>query len=535
MVGLRGSPMVWFVWAAVLFGIGVRGGLVVRNASFWIDESMLALNVVHRPPAGLLEPLDLNQGAPVGYLLLCKGAQQLFGPHEWALRGVSLFAGLAALALFASFAFRALEPSVARTAVALFAVSPYLVGYSAEFKQYELDAAVCCALLMLGRSLLAGGTQRAAVGLALGGATAVWFSHPAALVLAGVGCSVLLEAALRNDRAALFTRVGIVAVWLLGFAACWCLFTRKLGMNAYLLDYWSGKFLPWPPRSIGDVTWVPHHLLELFDKPGGFTSAVFGGAGLAACAAGVAVVRLARTDKPLLVMLLVPIAAALAASAFHKYPFAGRLMLFAVPLLIPLVAVGLMTLCESLAPVHRRLPVLIVTLAFLPPTYECWNLRKQPLHAEDVREAVDHLAAHCGVDEPIYVHYGAVPGLAYYGPKAGLNPLGVTFSTAVRHGPASQFAEELEKYRGLPKVWIVLSHRQVVEEATIRATLDGWGVKRSEFRGADAVVWSYDLSRGDTNIPPTAAESPRRAGESRLPCAAVPASLDSLGPIRKPR
>jgi len=514
MAALRGSPIVWAVWAAVLLGVGIRGGLVVGNASFWIDESMLALNLVHRSPAQLLEPLDLNQGAPVGYLLVCKASAQAFGPHEWSLRLVSLIAGVAALGLFASFAFGALERAAARTATALFGLSPYLVGYSAEFKQYELDAAICCGLLALGRPLFFGvGTRRQALGLALAGAAAVWFSHPAAFVLAGVGCAILAEAALRKDRLALTARCGIIAVWLLGFAACWCLFTRKLGMNAYLLDYWAGKFLPLPPRSVGDVTWILHHLLELFDKPGGFTSASFGGGGLAACAAGIAVVRLGGSNKPLLIALTVPVLAALVASAFRKYPFAGRLMLYAVPLLIPLVAVGLTTLCERLVGVHRRLPLLILGLAFLPPAYECRNLVKQPLHAEDIREVVEHLAEHRGDGEAVYVHYGAVPGIAYYAPKFGLKPAGIKFGAAVRGGPDGQFAAELAEYRAAGTVWVVLSHRQAVEEAAIWAYLDTVGTNADEFRRADAVVRRYALRPGGANIPPAVADSRRPSDE----------------------
>jgi len=514
MAGRLKSPIVWGVWAAVVFGAVARVGFVARDASFWIDESMLALNVVHRSPSALLQPLDLNQGAPVGYLLLCKASIQVFGPHEWVLRGVSLVVGLAALALFASFAFKSLEANVARMATALFAVSPYLVGYSAEFKQYELDAALCCALLAISRPLLAGvGTRREAVCLAVGGAVAVWFSHPAAFVLAGIGCGILGEAILRKDRSAMFTRLGIGTVWLIGFAACWYLFTRRLGMNAYLNDYWAGTFLPLPPRSIGDATWIPHHLLQLFDNPGGFTSPVFGGGGLAACAAGIGIVRLARNDKPLLTALIVPILAALIASAFRKYPFAGRLMLFAVPLLIPLVAVGLMTLCESLAAVQRRLPILVLALVFLPPIHECWTLVKKPLHAENTREIVAHLAANRREGEPVHVHYGAIPGVAYYGPKLGLQADGVTFSRAIRGGPAAVQAEELSAYRGQPMVWVVLSHRQAVEEAAIWAHLDAFGHLRSEFRGQDSVVRSYDLCRGGANMPPVRAESLGRAGE----------------------
>src|SRR5687767_15949181 len=101
---------------------------------------MLALNVVHRTPAELLRPLDLNQGAPVGFLLASKLIVSWFGGGEYALRAIPLAAALAGMGLFALLAYRALPLTAARYAAALFALSPYLAGYAAEFKQYGLDA-----------------------------------------------------------------------------------------------------------------------------------------------------------------------------------------------------------------------------------------------------------------------------------------------------------------------------------------------------------------------------------------------------------
>src|SRR5262245_19193615 len=68
---LTGTGM---VVALVLLGIGLRGVALRSDRNLWIDESMLALNLIERSPARLLEPLDWNQGAPVGFLLLVKAA-----------------------------------------------------------------------------------------------------------------------------------------------------------------------------------------------------------------------------------------------------------------------------------------------------------------------------------------------------------------------------------------------------------------------------------------------------------------------------
>src|SRR4051812_23188202 len=130
------------VAALVVLGIGLRLVPLLAGRDLWIDEAMLALNVVTRSPAALLGPLDWNQGAPVGFLLLMKTAVSAFGPGEQALRLVPFAGSVFGLLGFAWLAGRLLPRPAAVLAVGLFAASPALVSYAAECKQYATDAAV---------------------------------------------------------------------------------------------------------------------------------------------------------------------------------------------------------------------------------------------------------------------------------------------------------------------------------------------------------------------------------------------------------
>ena len=69
---------------AVFVLVLMAGGLLrllalLADRCLWIDEAMLALNLVGRSPRQLLDPLDWNQGAPVGFLLAVKGVISAFG------------------------------------------------------------------------------------------------------------------------------------------------------------------------------------------------------------------------------------------------------------------------------------------------------------------------------------------------------------------------------------------------------------------------------------------------------------------------
>ncbi len=104
----------------------------------------------------------------------------------------------------------------------LFAISPALIYYSAEVKQYSSDVAIALLLYCLtiegsksewkaGRTALA----------ALAGAIAIWMSHSSIFVLAGIGATISIALVLRKDWARL-ARVFVVGLcWMASLAVCY--------------------------------------------------------------------------------------------------------------------------------------------------------------------------------------------------------------------------------------------------------------------------------------------------------------------------
>src|SRR5215475_14295682 len=78
--------MAWLPWLALFLGVGLRVREYLADRSLWIDELMLALGVNHRAVTDLLRPLDFNQAAPAGFLVLVKSSTALFGNSELGLR-----------------------------------------------------------------------------------------------------------------------------------------------------------------------------------------------------------------------------------------------------------------------------------------------------------------------------------------------------------------------------------------------------------------------------------------------------------------
>ncbi len=119
-----------------LIGVGVVLRLFhyLANRSLWVDEAMLANNIVSRSFWQFLEPLDCNQYASFGFLVVEKLNVLLFGNTEYALRAFPLLAGILSLFLFYKVAKHFISPSAIPIALGLFVVSDRLVYYSSEVK-----------------------------------------------------------------------------------------------------------------------------------------------------------------------------------------------------------------------------------------------------------------------------------------------------------------------------------------------------------------------------------------------------------------
>lgn len=489
----------WTLGAIVALGAFLRVDQYIENRSLWVDEIFLATNIEQRDFAGLMKPLDYDQGSPIGFLWAERLMFQSLGRSEYALRLIPLLVSLAALPLFAWLARRGLRPGATPLALFLFAISPGLIQYSAEVKQYSTD--VLWALLLLamawadyGRPLAAG----RALALGLAGALAVWFSHAAVFVLGGIGLVLGFDRLARRD----WKSVGLLALpallWLASFVTVFMLAFSELTENEFLLDYWQDGFMPLPPRSIKDIQWFMNAPLGLLSIPGGFALT-----GAAAAALLIGLYSLFASGRRGLAWLgLAPLLLALLASGLHKYPFAGRLMLFALPVFLLWMAEGV----AYLAALPSRVPagVLLLFLLFHPVIFTFGNVINPRPHTE-IRPVVEHLNKHWQPGDTLYLYYHTVPMFEYYMDRERFRK-GDYIEGVRSREDWRRYAEDLDRLRGRPRVWVMLSHiwrrSGVDEEKFFTYHLDTLGRQLDAFREANASVYLYDLSSHDTKITP---------------------------------
>lgn len=482
------------VVALVVLGIGLRGVALAGDRNLWIDESMLALNLVERSAARLLDPLDWNQGAPVGFLLLTKAVITQVGASAVGLRLVPFVGSALGLVGFAWLAGRSLPRPAAVLAVGLFSASPFLISYAAECKQYATDAALTIGLFAAAVGLLHGGSgfRRWAV-LAVAGAAAVWFSHPAAFVLGGIGTALLADAAVKKDRTRFLAACGTVGFWLVSFAACYLLSLKQLGGNQYLLTYWDGHFLPLPPKSPGDVAWLCDHFFAPFAYPGGLGGTEIRAGGIAAALFVVGVWGMVKDRWPVAVAVMLPGAFALLASGLHKYPFAGRLLLFLVPLMVLGVARGAWMVGSALGRAQPVAAVALLAVLVAAPCLETYQELRKPMRYEQLEPLLSELRGEWQPGDRMYVYYGAVPAFTFYTREAPFPADAVVIGSEARKD-RTEHRTQLAAFKGARRVWLVFSHRHRHEESDITAYAEGLGRCQKVLTGPGTAAYLFDFT-----------------------------------------
>ena len=354
---------------STLFWIGalLRVWVHLSNRPYWMDEGSLLFNLTEKPIFDFSGPLNSDQLAPPGFLVVGRLAVSLFGDSTFSTRLFPLFCGIVALWLFRGLAERLLSRPGAILAMVLAALSDDWIYYSSELKPYSCDLAVGLALTLLCVKELREG--RGGRGLAPLGALAVaspWLSFPSVFVAAGCGASLL--------AARLFERRWREAVSLAALAAGWAASAywavrvsgRLLQKSTSMYVFWDFAFLPFPPTDRRSLAKAAGILLETFVTPLNLTPSflphLFAGLAIGFLLLGIA--SLARRDPAALGMLVAPLALALAASALRKYPFHGRLILWLAPAFFLWIAEGAQVLRRRGG---RTVQIALVTLLLLYP------------------------------------------------------------------------------------------------------------------------------------------------------------------------
>ena len=484
--------------AVLIFGAALRLNRFLFNRSLFIDEAHVAANLVGRQLAEITQPLSDFQVAPVGWLLLVKLAISGFGNSEMALRLVPLLSGLASLVLVYPLSKRYLTPPGSLVCCLLLATTDPAIRWSVMAKPYSMDLLVAIIILLIAARTEWRGLSASSVGYwAALGSLAIWFSFPAAFVLAGVGLYALQSYFAPRGSKRLIPLVAVFSTWLLSFIVLYEVTLRGMLEVDYLYEFWSSSFASLPAANPQAIDAVLATMNDTFRDPVGV---LVEGGGAALYLLGL--VALSIRIPQAVVLLIGPILITYFVSAAGIYPFSDRLLLFSVPTFHLIIAAGVEQVSRGVARLGWVPLIALVCLLLYSPVRLGVSRGVHPRGYEEMRPVTEYVLNELRPEDGIYIYYGAAAPWRYYLERYGAADTQYDLGTMSRENP-NVYREEISRYQGRERVWVVFSHvyrgAAGSEQTIILRELSCLGVEVQSFEAPDARAFLYDLSEPSGN------------------------------------
>jgi hypothetical protein len=333
------------LFTLIALGLAVRIRQYAACPSYWYDEAYLLLNVFHKSFVELLGPLGDNQAAPPLFLWMLRGLYYFGGGSEWWMRLPSLTASLAGLLMMVPLAWRVAGRRGRLWAVAFCAFGHHAALHANEVKPYALDFLLTELIVYAAlRCRAAVRSWRPYAGLYLLAVLAPWVSYPSVFVLGSTYLALLIHGLrLRHapyGRALIKVACTSGGLTVLSSFILWQLAVCHQATPS-LNEFWSSSFVDLSSPG-ATLMWMGRCLNEM----GNYGTREMGLP--ITLLALVGAVSLRRRPERLM-LLIGPLAIALAASALRLYPLGGRLMFFLVPCLWLLAARGIDELTRRLS------------------------------------------------------------------------------------------------------------------------------------------------------------------------------------------
>jgi hypothetical protein len=492
---------IWCRWLPLLLlglGIAVRLRQYLSHRSLWLDEALIGLNLLTRGYGQLLKPLNSQQAAPVGWLWAERSAVDLFGRSEAALRLVALLAGITALLAVWWAARRLLSAWLVPVAVAAAVSAPFLLYYSNEVKQYELDAAMALLLLLASLPLLQDQPSwRRLLVWTVVGAVAVWCSHPAVLVLGGYSVTLAAHHLRRRHWKTLVQLGASGLLWGASFLAVYLVSLRPVAEhNGSLYRYWRRGFTPRPLTPAAAIGWLGDRWAAFVHNPLGL-----GPVPVVSAAVLLGIAALLVHRRPQALLLLSPVPVFLGAAAAHAYPLQLRLVLVLVPTALLLAAAAPDWHGPRIALAGRLAGAVLLGVLLWAPTGHAIGLLRRPATGEELRPVLQAIHEQQRPGDLMWVYRGGIPAVRYYAPTIGVTPTAriVLARPAGRCDPRSTIRHAASRHR----VWLVFGHHYSYappdERAMVLSLMDLVGTRSTAIHAPGVAAYLYDLTSPPTD------------------------------------
>ena len=478
-------PHKYWVVLIMSIGIGIRLRNYFFNRALWLDEATLSLNIINRDYLQLLKPLDTLQVAPIGFLFVEKFFVNIFGPNEFALRLFPLIAGILSLFFFYSVARKFTNKFIALFGLLFFVFGYYLIYYSTEVKQYEIDVLVflfCFYFIYLIDYSYKGIQKYLVSGLI--GAVVIWFSHVSVFILTGIGFGLLLELITRKAYSRIPGYVLMTFIWLISFGLNFFFFIYGHSHKDLQIEAFTGiGFLSGITDMQTLFNWLWNNIVDLLKNPFRIPDWKFGFI-LIICTLYVII----KKKEYKLLVLVLPALIHLIASIFNIYPFGARFTLYTASGTIIYFVYGIYYFALRI-----KGGQIIIGIAFLIMLSWPIRLSAKPITKQEIREPMQFINNQLHKNDIVYVQYGSKWAFDFYKDKIMDSGIEIVYGTWIR-SDLSRFDRELEQFENSNRIWILFSNYYPEEKSYILDKCDEKGNRIKSFEHIGSSTYLYEIN-----------------------------------------
>ncbi|MBC8047341.1 MAG: glycosyltransferase family 39 protein [Fimbriimonadaceae bacterium] len=479
------------IFAILISSILLSAIQYIYNRSLWLDEAVLALNIINKNSFQLLQPLDYNQVAPVLFLQIEKLFSFIIPNSEYGLRLFPLLCFWASLYFFYKIIKLLFTDSYTIIfALSLFVFNSTLIYYSNEVKQYMGDVLVLTAIYSLVLQTDKREKDKYYL-LCIAGTVSIFISNAAPIILFSTGMYILYNN-IKNKRPGFKYIAAVFSIWLISFLVYYYCFIHQHPTKDIMIDYWSDAkaFMPANPFTKGFYEFLFSKFKMMF------TSLLnFNYIGLYCLSflffAGYILTR-KRKKTGVTLLLLLPILLHLLLSAFKLYPFDERLVLYLCPIIIIAIAFGFNYLKEYIFHISKiersRLLLIFVPFIFLIIFFT----NSFPIKNEEIKTSLSYIKNNMQANDNIYVYYSAIPAFTYYTDIKFFHISSPIIKGSSNRGNKELYITELQNCTG--RTWLLFTHIYGKEENYIVERLDTLGYSKTEVfnnKGTSAYLYYF--------------------------------------------
>jgi hypothetical protein len=454
------------------------------NRSLWLDESCLALNIIHKNSFELLKPLDYNQVAPILFLQIEKLFSTILPHSEYGLRLFPLLCFWASIYFF----YKIIKMQMSNIYAIIFGLSLFVFNntlfyYSNEVKQYMTDVFVLLSVFYFVQKDYNKEKNKFYV-LGIIGTIAIFLSNVAPIILFTCGIYLMYDDFFVTKRRKLLSLFIVFVVWLSVFSLYYYFFIYEHPTSEFMIYYWSGK-------EVGITAFLPHNSIRLFGaflftKAYMIQNMLSPSRIIIFISLVIGIVDLIKQRKiHTIILVCTPVLLHLFLSTFQLYPFEVRLILYTLPCIIIICSIGFSKIITIIF-IDLRIKRFSI-LAIFVPVFFLFSLVEFPMKKEEIKKGIKYMQENIDEKENIYIGHGAQYSFKYY------NDIGfANIKTQINYAEKNINDNEIRNLHG--KNWLLFSTIFAEEERLIINRLDSMGCKKiKEFKDKGVATYLYDF------------------------------------------